>query len=67
MAQQGKEDPPVIFAQLTQQGRLVSGGPQRRPLPLGEPAGQHHHRRPGRGVPEMTLEYVLRQHGLTPR
>lgn len=66
VAQQGKEDPPVIFAQLTRRdGSFLVGrsdGPfrwenLRGGTIIGGRAG---------GVPEMTLEYVLRQHGLTP-
>ena len=66
VAQQGKEDPPVIFAQLTRRdGSFLVGrsdGPIRREdlrgsTIIGGRAG---------GVPEMTLEYVLRQHGLPP-
>ena len=66
VAQQGKEDPPVIFAQLTRRdGSFLVGrsdGPfrwenLRGSTIIGGRAG---------GVPEMTLEYVLRQHGLTP-
>ena len=53
---QGKEDPPVIFAQMTKRdgsfleqlkGKTIIGG------------------RKG-GVPEMTLEYVMRQNGVIP-
>lgn len=64
---QGKEDYSVIFAQLTQRdGSFLVG---RKPEPdfkweklkgktiIGG--------RPG-GVPEMTLEYILKQHGLEP-
>lgn len=66
VAQQGKEDPPVIFAQLTRRdGSFLVGrsdGPfrwenLRGSTIIGGRAG---------GVPEMTLEYVLRQHGLPP-
>ena len=66
VAQQGKENPPVIFAQLTRRdGSFLVGrsdGPfrwenLRGSTIIGGRAG---------GVPEMTLEYVLRQHGLTP-
>ena len=64
---QGKEDYPIIFAQLTQRdGSFLVG---RKPEPdfkwenlkgktiIGG--------RPG-GVPQMTLEYVLKEHGIDP-
>ena len=67
VAQQGKEDPPVIFAQLTKRvGSFLMGRPDesfswenlRGKTVIGGRAG---------GVPEMTLEYVLRQNGLVPQ
>jgi len=63
---QGKEDHPVIFAQLTQRdGAFIVGRTQedfswehlRGKTILGGRKG---------GVPEMTLEYVMAQNGVTP-
>ena len=63
---QGKDDHPVIFAQLTKRdgsflvgrtGGSFSWEDLRGATVIGGRKG---------GVPEMTLEYVLRQHGLTP-
>ena len=64
---QGKEDAPVVFAQLTKRdGSFLMGRTDedftweslRRRTVIGGRKG---------GVPEMTLEYVLRQHGLEPQ
>lgn len=64
---QGKEDHPVIFAQLTKRdGSFLVGRTQedfswellRGSTIIGGRVG---------GVPEMTLEYVLRQNGLEPQ
>ena len=63
---EGRADHPVIFAQLTKrdgsflvgrEGRAFDWEDLRETVILGGRKG---------GVPEMTLEYVLRQHGLVP-
>jgi NitT/TauT family transport system substrate-binding protein len=64
---QGKEDHPIIFAQLTQRDGSFLVGRQPEPdfkwenLKGKTIIGG----RPG-GVPQMTLEYVLKEHGLDP-
>ena len=63
---QGKEDPPVIFAQMTKRDGSFLVGRENEPFSwdqlkektiIGGRAG---------GVPEMTLEYVMRQNGVIP-
>ena len=41
---------PVIFAQLTRRDGSFLVGRSDGTFSLGEPAGQHHHRRPGRAA-----------------
>ena len=55
---QGKEDHPVILAQLTKRDGSFLVGQIRGKTIIGGRAG---------GVPEMTLEYVLRQNGVEPQ
>ena len=66
VAQQGKEDPPVIFAQLTRRDGSFLVGRSDGPFRWENLRGSTIIGGRARGVPEMTLEYVLRQHGLTP-
>lgn len=64
---QGKEDYAVVFAQLTQRdGSFLVARPGEADFKWENVKGKTIiGGRPG-GVPEMTLEYVLKQHGLTP-
>ena len=66
VAQQGKEDPPVIFAQLTRRDGSFLVGRSDGPFRWEDLRGSTIIGGRAGGVPEMTLEYVLRQHGLTP-
>jgi NitT/TauT family transport system substrate-binding protein len=65
---QGKEDYPVVFAQLTQRdGSFLVGRKDEKNFKWEELKGKTIiGARPG-GVPEMTLEYVLKKHGLDPK
>lgn len=64
---QGKEDYPQVFAQLTKRdGSFLVGREKNDNFQWEDLAGSHV--LPGRkgGVPYMTLEYVIKQHGLNP-
>ena len=65
---QNKEDYPVVFAQLTQKdGSFLVGRKEEKNFKWEELKGKKIiGARPG-GVPEMTLEYVLKEHGLNPK
>lgn len=65
---QNKEDYPVVFAQLTQRdGSFLVGRKEEKNFKWEELKGKTIiGARPG-GVPEMTLEYVLKKHGLNPK
>ena len=64
---QGKEDYPVLFAQLTQcDGSFLVGREESKDFSWNDLKGKAViGGRPG-GVPEMAFEYVLRQNGLIP-
>lgn len=64
---QGREDYPVLFAQLTKtDGSFLVGRTYEKDFQWESLKGKTIiGGRPG-GVPEMTLEYVLRNHGITP-
>lgn len=64
---QGREDYPVLFAQLTKiDGSFLVGRTDEKDFKWESLKGKTIiGGRPG-GVPEMTLEYVLKNHGLTP-
>ncbi len=64
---QGKEDHPVIFAQLTKRDGSFLVGRERGPSHWEDLRGRTIIGGRAGGVPEMTLEYVLRQHGLEPQ
>lgn len=64
---QGKEDYPQVFAQLTKRdGSFLVGRNKEENFSWENLKGKHV--LPGRkgGVPYMTLEYVIKQHGLNP-
>ncbi len=64
---QGKEDYPMVFAQLTKRdGSFLVGREKEENFQWDRLRGKHV--LPGRkgGVPYMTFEYVLKEHGLTP-
>lgn len=64
---QGKEDYPQVFAQLTKKdGSFLVGRTKEENFDWASLEGKHV--LPGRkgGVPYMTLEYVIKQHGLNP-
>ena len=63
---QGKDDLPVIFAQLTKRDGSFLVGRSDGPFRWEDLRGSTIIGGRAGGVPEMTLEYVLRQHGLTP-
>ncbi|MFA9397379.1 MAG: ABC transporter substrate-binding protein [Clostridiaceae bacterium] len=65
---QGREDYPVLFAQLTAtDGSFLVGRQEDENFEFQDLEGKTIiGGRPG-GVPEMTLEYVLRKHGLDPK
>ena len=63
---QGKEDHPVILAQLTKRDGSFLVGRTPGPFSWDQVRGKTIIGGRAGGVPEMTLEYVLRQHGLTP-
>ncbi len=65
---QNKEDYPVVFAQLTQKdGSFLVGRKEEKNFRWEELKGKTIiGARPG-GVPEMTLEYVLKKNGLNPK
>ena len=63
---QGKEDHPVIFAQLTKRDGSFLVGREPGPFSWEDVRGRTIIGGRAGGVPEMTLEYVLRRNGLTP-
>ncbi|AGK98127.1 ABC transporter substrate-binding protein [Clostridium pasteurianum] len=65
---QNKEDYPVVFAQLTQRdGSFLVGRKDEKNFDWSSVKGKTIiGGRPG-GVPEMTLEYVLKNHGIDPK
>lgn len=64
---QGKDDHPVIFAQLTACDGAFLMGRTDEPFDWENLRGKTIIGGRKGGVPEMTLEYVLRQHGLEPQ
>lgn len=65
---QGKDDYPVIFGQLTaRDGAFLIGRSAEPDFDWEDLRGKTIIGGRKGGVPEMTLEYVLRQHGLTPQ
>ena len=64
---QGKEDHPVIFAQLTKRDGSFLVGRTPGPFSWEQLRGSNVIGGRAGGVPEMTLEYVLRQKGLEPQ
>lgn len=65
---QGKDDHPVIFGQLTaRDGAFLIGRSEEPDFDWETLRGKTIIGGRKGGVPEMTLEYVLRQHGLTPQ
>ena len=63
---QGKDDLPVIFAQLTKRDGSFLVGRSDEAFDWNDLKGKTIIGGRKGGVPEMTLEYVLRQYGLTP-
>ena len=64
---QGKEDHPVIFAQLTKRDGSFLVGREPGPFSWEDVRGRTIIGGRAGGVPEMTLEYVLRQRGIEPQ
>ena len=64
---QGKDDHPVVFGQLTACDGAFLMGREDVPFSWEELRGKTIIGGRKGGVPEMTLEYVLRQHGLEPQ
>ena len=64
---QGKDDLPVIFAQLTKRDGSFLVGRSDEAFDWNDLKGKTIIGGRKGGVPEMTLEYVLRQHGLEPQ
>ena len=64
---QGKEDHPVIFAQLTKRDGSFLVGREPGPFSWEDVRGRTIIGGRAGGVPEMTLEYVLRQNGVEPQ
>lgn len=64
---QGKEDHPVIFAQLTKRDGSFLVGREPGPFSWEDVQGRTIIGGRAGGVPEMTLEYVLRQRGIEPQ
>ena len=64
---QGKEDYPVVFGQLTACDGAFLMGREDAPFDWEDRRGKTSIGGRKGGVPEMTLEYVLRQHGLEPQ
>ena len=64
---QGKEDYPVVFGQLTACDGAFLMGREDAPFDWEDLRGKTIIGGRKGGVPEMTLEYVLRQHGLEPQ
>ena len=63
---QEKEDPPVIFAQLTKRDGSFLVGRENTPFSWDQLKGKTVIGGRAGGVPEMTLEYVMRQNGVVP-
>lgn len=63
---QGKADPPVIFAQLTKRDGSFLVGRDDVPFEWDQLKGKTIIGGRAGGVPEMTLEYVMRQNGIIP-
>lgn len=63
---QGKEDPPVIFAQMTKRDGSFLVGREDQPFSWDQLMGKTIIGGRKGGVPEMTLEYVMRQNGVIP-
>ena len=64
---QGEEDHPVIFAQLTKRDGSFLVGREPGPFSWEDVRGRTIIGGRAGGVPEMTLEYVLRQRGIEPQ
>ena len=64
---QGKEDHPVIFAQLTKRDGSFLVGRSDETFDWNDLRGKTIIGGRKGGVPEMTLEYVLKQHGIVPQ
>ena len=63
---QGKEDPPVVFAQMTKRDGSFLVGREDKPFSWDQLIGKTIIGGRAGGVPEMTLEYVMRQNGVIP-
>ena len=63
---QGKEDPPVIFAQMTKRDGSFLVGREDQAFSWDQLKGKTIIGGRKGGVPEMTLEYVMRQNGVIP-
>lgn len=63
---QGKADPPVIFAQMTKRDGSFLVGREDAPFSWEQLKGATIIGGRAGGVPEMTLEYVMRQNGVIP-
>lgn len=63
---QGKEDPPVIFAQMTKRDGSFLVGREEQAFSWDQLKGKTIIGGRKGGVPEMTLEYVMRQNGVIP-
>lgn len=63
---QGKADPPVIFAQMTKRDGSFLVGRENTPFSWDQLKGSTIIGGRAGGVPEMTLEYVMRQNGIVP-
>ena len=63
---QGKEDPPVVFAQMTKRDGSFLVGRDKSVFSWDQLVGKTIIGGRKGGVPEMTLEYVMRQNGVTP-
>ena len=63
---QGKADPPVIFAQMTKRDGSFLVGRENTDFSWEQLKGKTIIGGRAGGVPEMTLEYVMRQNGVTP-
>ena len=63
---QGKEDPPVIFAQMTKRDGSFLVGRENHAFSWDQLKGKTIIGGRKGGVPEMTLEYVMRQNGVIP-
>lgn len=63
---QGKEDPPVIFAQMTKRDGSFLVGRENEAFSWEQLKGKTIIGGRAGGVPEMTLEYVMRKNGVIP-